>query len=112
MRIETNFTPIFKQDLYTFDPAPGENNINSEETKEQLENDNNSINIECACGHAIIKLWKNKEEYSFAVYTNTKSTIKERLKKTWRLLVKGEEVLLEDLVLYQEDVNKIVDFVR
>jgi len=69
----------------------------------------NTHTIACKCGHCIIQLWKEEDTYNIALYENQKGlNLFQRLRKA----LNKDKYLLEDVTLYQEDMDKLIDFVK
>jgi len=73
----------------------------------------NSVIIPCTCGHVIMEVYRDEQEYCILFYHyRFSSNLLSRLKTAWKYLIKGERILIEDIVLTQEDMDKLSNFVK
>lgn len=104
MNIDNNFQQPFKQDQEYF--GDDSNFSFSLSTTDKI------IELPCQCGHSIARFYKDEDGLSVAFYVYTPSSFAARIKKAWKLLFKGERVLLDDIVIDQSGIDKLKEFLK
>jgi len=100
MNLDNNFQPQLKQDIAYYGD------------ESWIVGKENSITLTCSCGHVKMEVYRDEEDYDLAFYYYRFSvSFMARLKTAWKYLWKGEKILLEDLVLSQEEMNRLVNFI-
>lgn len=114
--LDNNFIPQLKQDVIWDgdDVSTGQSEGNSRtrtfEYNEEPREDH--LDIPCNCGHCVMRLWRDEDNLSVAFYLYAPNSFWARLKKAWKLLFKGERALLDDVVIDQNGVNKLKEFLQ